>query len=335
MKLWSFTSPIEPVHTLSSGHNDVVREFLWRAKGGNDPLDDDREFQLVTWGSDRQLLLTPVTHTTTSLVGHVPHSPIEVRQTRRHAGNRSFRDLLPSPSQVLAGASPVSIMNDGRLSPSIMSHAGKPLLRRHNDSSSGASHSAGGGESKMTPPQALHSSSSRLPLSAAANSRYGWSSNTGTTGSQSSSGDSPQYGVSLADSKGLHLANAIEMRAGTGGSSQQEAPNSPVAEVIQPKHGVFMTRNTNRRPGVQDTVSWMENVRIVSASGAPTRGPRVHGIVDLDQDHDASERQRHGGTGTFSGTSNSVREKVTLPLHEEITATARAFENRVRFEKVS
>lgn len=41
------------------GHepNAQVREFLWRVRGGTDDHIDDREFQLVSWGTDRRLHL--------------------------------------------------------------------------------------------------------------------------------------------------------------------------------------------------------------------------------------------------------------------------------------
>ncbi|KAF9698496.1 hypothetical protein EKO04_003664 [Ascochyta lentis] len=48
----------EAVHEFR-GHepNAQVREFLWRVRGGTDDHIDDREFQLVSWGTDRRLHL--------------------------------------------------------------------------------------------------------------------------------------------------------------------------------------------------------------------------------------------------------------------------------------
>lgn len=48
----------EAVHEFR-GHepNAQVREFLWRVRGGTDDVIDDREFQLVSWGTDKRLHL--------------------------------------------------------------------------------------------------------------------------------------------------------------------------------------------------------------------------------------------------------------------------------------
>ena len=48
----------EPVHEYRGHEPDAqVREFLWRVRGGADDHIDDREFQLVSWGTDRRLHL--------------------------------------------------------------------------------------------------------------------------------------------------------------------------------------------------------------------------------------------------------------------------------------
>ncbi|KAF1359972.1 hypothetical protein EJ07DRAFT_165623 [Lizonia empirigonia] len=48
----------EAIHEFR-GHepNAQVREFLWRVRGGTDNVIDDREFQLVSWGTDKRLHL--------------------------------------------------------------------------------------------------------------------------------------------------------------------------------------------------------------------------------------------------------------------------------------
>uniref|UniRef100_A0A0W0FZ82 Uncharacterized protein n=1 Tax=Moniliophthora roreri TaxID=221103 RepID=A0A0W0FZ82_MONRR len=56
----------EPVRTFE-GHNDVVKEFVWR-KGGQ----HDNEFQLITWSKDRTLRFWPVCHDTLQKVGYDP-----------------------------------------------------------------------------------------------------------------------------------------------------------------------------------------------------------------------------------------------------------------------
>ncbi|KAF2629759.1 hypothetical protein BU25DRAFT_389040 [Macroventuria anomochaeta] len=48
----------EAVHEFRGHKPDAqVREFLWRVRGGTDDYIDDREFQLVSWGTDRFLHL--------------------------------------------------------------------------------------------------------------------------------------------------------------------------------------------------------------------------------------------------------------------------------------
>ena len=48
----------EAVHEFRAHKPDAqVREFLWRVRGGTDDYIDDREFQLVSWGTDRFLHL--------------------------------------------------------------------------------------------------------------------------------------------------------------------------------------------------------------------------------------------------------------------------------------
>ncbi|KAK4964387.1 hypothetical protein LTR66_012311 [Elasticomyces elasticus] len=46
----------ESVHTFS-GHRSQVKEFLWRTRGNIDAHTDSRDFQLVSWGTDNDLIL--------------------------------------------------------------------------------------------------------------------------------------------------------------------------------------------------------------------------------------------------------------------------------------
>lgn len=61
-----------PVHAFD-GHQDTVKEFVWRWKGDMNGADgDDREFQLVTWSKDQNLRLWPVSKEIMESVGHEP-----------------------------------------------------------------------------------------------------------------------------------------------------------------------------------------------------------------------------------------------------------------------
>ncbi|KAJ3332972.1 hypothetical protein HDU76_012391 [Blyttiomyces sp. JEL0837] len=71
LSLWSTENLADPVFTFA-GHTDVVREFVWRVKGG-DASAPDAEFQLVTWSKDQTLRLWPVDLDLQMAVGHFPH----------------------------------------------------------------------------------------------------------------------------------------------------------------------------------------------------------------------------------------------------------------------
>lgn len=61
-----------PVHAFD-GHQDTVKEFVWRWKGdSNGSNGDDREFQLVTWSKDQNLRLWPVSEDIMKSVGREP-----------------------------------------------------------------------------------------------------------------------------------------------------------------------------------------------------------------------------------------------------------------------
>ncbi|KAG8963801.1 hypothetical protein FRC05_004511 [Tulasnella sp. 425] len=83
LEMWSPDQPEQPIHTVE-GHTDVVKEYVWRFKGGHDCDHDDREFQLVTWAKDRTLRLLPMDPSILRAAGHVPGSRIEAYFARRN-----------------------------------------------------------------------------------------------------------------------------------------------------------------------------------------------------------------------------------------------------------
>ncbi|KAI9670894.1 MAG: hypothetical protein M1817_003779 [Caeruleum heppii] len=84
---------IPAVHTFE-GHEDQVKEFLWRPRGNIEDGVDQREFQLVSWGTDRDLRLHHVDQETLGRVGY--HRGKEVFRkfnlTRKDAVYKTFRD---------------------------------------------------------------------------------------------------------------------------------------------------------------------------------------------------------------------------------------------------
>lgn len=87
---------IKPVHRFY-GHEDQVKEFLWRSRGNVTDGIDHREFQLVSWGTDRNLRLHHVDEGVLCFVGHEMGKPIKsnVNITRRNAKYKTFRESLP------------------------------------------------------------------------------------------------------------------------------------------------------------------------------------------------------------------------------------------------
>jgi hypothetical protein len=79
----------QPVERFE-GHDDVVKEFVWRHRGGDDMNFDDRDFQLVTWSKDRTLRIWPVSRETTERVGFKYGDPIKVLHSRAGAPNITY-----------------------------------------------------------------------------------------------------------------------------------------------------------------------------------------------------------------------------------------------------
>ncbi|KAJ5166162.1 uncharacterized protein N7482_004943 [Penicillium canariense] len=91
------SSPDDDIPLVHSfpGHKGQVKEFLWRPRGGVVDGIDNREFQLVTWGTDHELRLHRVDPEILERVGYQKgKSFISTRNvTRLGAVYRSFRDV--------------------------------------------------------------------------------------------------------------------------------------------------------------------------------------------------------------------------------------------------
>ncbi|KAL8680024.1 MAG: hypothetical protein Q9186_003742 [Xanthomendoza sp. 1 TL-2023] len=90
--------PMPIVHRFN-GHEDHVKEFLWRARGSVQDFTDNRDFQLVSWGTDRMLRLHRLDEELLAKVGYIKGQPVKrtIPFTRRNAPYKSFRGD-PSPS---------------------------------------------------------------------------------------------------------------------------------------------------------------------------------------------------------------------------------------------
>ena len=97
------SSTSSPVHSFD-GHEKQVKEFLWRPRGTITEGVDNREFQLVSWGSDRVLRLHRLGEETLKLVGYErgqkPRAHLNF--TRKNAVYKTFREapLKPSSGQL-------------------------------------------------------------------------------------------------------------------------------------------------------------------------------------------------------------------------------------------
>lgn len=83
--------------TVFQGHGDKqVKEFLWRGRGSiNDDGIDNREFQLVTWGQDKQLRLHRVDAKALEGVGFLKGTQVrkKLNVTRKGAVYKTFRNV--------------------------------------------------------------------------------------------------------------------------------------------------------------------------------------------------------------------------------------------------
>jgi len=86
-------SVVEPVHSFS-GHQNSVKEFLWRARGNIVDGIDNREFQLVSWSTDRTLLLHRCSEEMLAKVGYRPGQEVsgKLNFTRRGAVYRTYHE---------------------------------------------------------------------------------------------------------------------------------------------------------------------------------------------------------------------------------------------------
>jgi hypothetical protein len=86
-----------PPVAVFPGHGDNdVKEFLWRSRGAvTEEGIDEREFQLVSWGEDRELKLQQVDPRVLETVGHVKGSQVRkgLILTRKGATYKTFRNL--------------------------------------------------------------------------------------------------------------------------------------------------------------------------------------------------------------------------------------------------
>ncbi|KAL7812340.1 hypothetical protein V8C44DRAFT_329130 [Trichoderma aethiopicum] len=124
-RLWSKDPTIEksqrPVAVFPGHGGHQAKEFLWRSRGGvTEDNIDEREFQLVSWGTDNELRLHCIDPSIFAAVGYKKGAPAEdgISLTRKGATYKTFR-TVDDGSNLDKRA---STMKDSRTGPSGMGH---------------------------------------------------------------------------------------------------------------------------------------------------------------------------------------------------------------------
>lgn len=84
-------TPAKPLHTFA-GHREQVKEFLWRSQGTANDIIDNRDYQLVSWGTDNDLLLYRVEEAVMKSIGYFKGQSNNgrIRFTRKGATYKTF-----------------------------------------------------------------------------------------------------------------------------------------------------------------------------------------------------------------------------------------------------
>ena len=87
---------IQPTHRFD-GHTDKVKEFLWRSRGNISDGFDNREFQLISWGTDGFLRLHRLDENILQTVGFEKGMKVinNINVTRKNATYQTFHGGIP------------------------------------------------------------------------------------------------------------------------------------------------------------------------------------------------------------------------------------------------
>ncbi|OXV11984.1 hypothetical protein Egran_00256 [Elaphomyces granulatus] len=141
-RIGEWSRPMDGLPLIHSfpGHKGQVKEFLWRPRGAIVSGIDHREFQLVSWGTDRELRLHRVDPDILCGVGYEKGKPFvpTLNITRKGAVYKTFRDEPPEeefgdslgPENTAPSTSPYSSHHRSRLSTGIgMNTVSMPYAR--------------------------------------------------------------------------------------------------------------------------------------------------------------------------------------------------------------
>ncbi|KDN47142.1 WD40 repeat-like protein [Tilletiaria anomala UBC 951] len=339
-------SEIQPV-TRFEGHTDIVKEYLFRTRGGTDRAYDDRQFQLITWSKDQTLRLWPVSEQITKAVGHKPGSAIRIRFTRNNARDISFRvpriehdhDLLPS-SNIMSDYGPgisSPVLSSGANSQDVRSSCASlpasansarnatPLQVAHSPFGPSSHHSAGFHAPAHFTKGILRSaktlSSIKLPPS--------------MTSHEPASGQAPMTGVKLATgarsgtskrrtTRELLAKDAARSRTSEHEWQQAASKTTGFMTVNGVRQGPF--RFHRSQAAAADPLDWIARVKMQGeGEDAPAKNT-------LREEDDPSEMD--GSVMEYAGGGESAaRKKGAHSLSDEIMGLSKRLP-RVIFEKV-
>ncbi|CAG8432743.1 7070_t:CDS:10 [Diversispora eburnea] len=135
--LWNLENTRYPVESFTE-HQDVVKEFVWRIRGGGNQSIDDREFQLITWSKDQNLRLWPISDNQLKLIGHErgkPRSP-NINMMLKGYSTFTFRDP-PDNHSISLTLNPSTAISTLRVIPGHGGHMNHATTLRPSGASTG------------------------------------------------------------------------------------------------------------------------------------------------------------------------------------------------------
>ena len=117
---------VKPVHSFE-GHQNHVKEFLWRPRGTIEAGIDNREFQLVSWGSDRLLRLHHVGEAILARVGYEKGKEVHKKfnLTRKNAPYKTFREDSVKLGSKIKHITMIPIQNSSNIQNGLQIHGSR------------------------------------------------------------------------------------------------------------------------------------------------------------------------------------------------------------------
>lgn len=110
--------PLDPDYSFK-GHRTLARDFLWRTRGSVDDGVENRDFQLITWGADNELILHRMREKHLKLVGYEKGAATSNSGTSPSRGSDyiSFRDPPQMTTPPATMSSQIDLTNRMRTQP--------------------------------------------------------------------------------------------------------------------------------------------------------------------------------------------------------------------------